>query len=67
MPVPVGEVSVTIGGADAEILFAGVPLGLAGVMQVNARVPAGSVASPDALVTVRVGDSESRAARLAIQ
>jgi uncharacterized protein (TIGR03437 family) len=64
---PIEPVTVTIGGADAEVLFAGIPPGLAGVMQVNARVPAGSVASPEALVTVKVGATESRAARMAVE
>jgi uncharacterized protein (TIGR03437 family) len=65
--VPAAKVAVRIGGADAEVVFAGIPVGLAGVMQVNARVPANSVVGSDALVTVRVGDTESRAARLAIR
>jgi uncharacterized protein (TIGR03437 family) len=66
-PIPAQQVRVTIGGADAEVLFAGAPAGLAGVMQVNARVPATSVSGADALVSVRVGSVESRAARLAIR
>lgn len=65
--LPAAEVRVTIGGAEAEVLFAGIPPGLAGVMQVNARVPAGSVASSDALLSVQVGDAESRSARLAVE
>ena len=38
-PCPVLPVELRIGGRPAEILFAGSAPGLAGLMQVNARIP----------------------------
>jgi uncharacterized protein (TIGR03437 family) len=59
-PKPVLPVSVTIGGVAAEVLYAGAaPSLVAGVMQVNARVPAG-VASGDQPVVVTVGTAQSQ-------
>jgi len=45
---------VTIGGAIAEVLFSGLAPGLAGVYQINARVPQASVTSAAVPVTVRM-------------
>jgi len=59
-PAPELPVSVTIGGLPADVLYAGAaPTLVAGVMQVNARVPAG-VTSGDNAVTVTVGTASSQ-------
>jgi uncharacterized protein (TIGR03437 family) len=57
-PLPSLElpVTVTIGGVEAEVLYAGAAPSLpAGIVQINARVPDG-VAAGDAPVVVSVGD-----------
>jgi uncharacterized protein (TIGR03437 family) len=59
-PVPALPVSVQVGGAPAEILFAGVAPGLAGVMQVNARIAADAITGSDVFLVIGVGDAESR-------
>lgn len=60
-PVPVLPVSVRIGDYPAEILYAGEAPGFAGLLQVNARVPAG-FAPPGVLqVTLQVGTAASPA------
>jgi len=54
-PAPVMPVSATVGGADATILFAGqAPLLVAGVVQVNLQIPAGTL-SGNAAVVVYIG------------
>src|SRR5262249_39642392 len=46
LPAPVLPVSATIGGVDAKVEYAGAaPQSVAGLMQVNLRVPAGVVTS----------------------
>jgi uncharacterized protein (TIGR03437 family) len=59
-PRPVQPVRVTIGGKEGVVLYAGAAPGLvAGVFQLNVRVPA-DVASGDAVpVVVRVGENAS--------
>jgi uncharacterized protein (TIGR03437 family) len=53
-------VSVTIGGQAAEVLYAGAaPALVAGVMQINARIPAGTPAG-DAAVAVTVGTTQTQ-------
>ncbi len=53
-------VTVTIGGVPAEVLYAGAaPQLIAGVMQVNARIPAG-VQTGDQPLVVTVGTSASQ-------
>jgi uncharacterized protein (TIGR03437 family) len=55
LPVPILPVSVTIGGLPAETTFVGSAPGFAGLLQINARIPAG-VAPGDAVsVVVRIG------------
>ena len=59
---PLGRVSVTIGGQPAEVLYAGSAPGLvAGVIQINARVPEGAGHGSLPLV-VMVGQASSQSA-----
>jgi len=50
----VDPVTVMVGSADAEVLYAGVAPGLAGLYQINIRIPA-SAADGDQPVTARIG------------
>ncbi len=59
-PAPLLRVQVTIGGQNAEILYSGAaPQLVAGVLQINARVPA-AVASGASPVVLTVGTFSSR-------
>lgn len=61
VPKPVAEVSITIDGQPAEILYAGsAPGSVAGLFQVNVRIPAsaGTGAVP---VVLTVGSVHSQA------
>lgn len=59
-PKPLQEVKVRINGVDAEVSYAGAaPTQVAGLMQVNARIPA-NTPSGDVLVEVQVGESKSQ-------
>ena len=58
-PPPVAPVRVSIGGQDAEILFAGSAPQTVGVLQVNVRLPAGA-AGNTAGVLLMVGDAMSQ-------
>jgi uncharacterized protein (TIGR03437 family) len=61
LPKPLAPVTVTIGGVGAEILYAGAaPQYVAGLLQVNARVPA-TVTPGDAVpIVLTVGNASSR-------
>jgi uncharacterized protein (TIGR03437 family) len=60
LPLPLLPVGVTIGGQTADVLYAGGAPGLvAGVLQVNVRVPAGM--SGPAAVVLQVGGQSSQA------
>jgi uncharacterized protein (TIGR03437 family) len=60
LPRPKLPVSVLIGGKPAEVLYAGAAPGqVAGLMQVNARIPA-DLAPGEAAVQVKVGDAASQ-------
>ncbi len=60
---PAAAVSVRFGDRPAEVLYAALAPGTTGVLQINARVPAGL--SGDVAIKVRVGDAEtSRSFRL---
>jgi uncharacterized protein (TIGR03437 family) len=65
LPQPTLPVAVTVGGVPAQIAFAGIPPGLAGVTQINFVIPnnaplgvqpavvtVGGIASPSATITV---------------
>jgi uncharacterized protein (TIGR03437 family) len=58
-PKPILPVSVKIGGLDAEVVYYGAaPLAVAGLMQVNARVPDG-LAPGDQPLVLQVGQCSS--------
>jgi uncharacterized protein (TIGR03437 family) len=61
LPSPVGKVSVTIGGANAAIQYAGAAPGLvAGLLQINVQVPAGLPSSAPAALVLNIGGSSSQ-------
>lgn len=67
-PKPSANVTVTIGGIDAQILYAGEAPGLvAGVLQVNAVVPAGTAAGNQPVVLTVGGVSSPSSVTAAIQ
>jgi uncharacterized protein (TIGR03437 family) len=56
LPKPLGSVSVNIGGQDAEVLYAGAAPGLiAGLLQVNVRIPENTVSSFSVPILLSVG------------
>jgi uncharacterized protein (TIGR03437 family) len=58
---PVQQVSVTIGGVPATVEYAGgSPGSVAGLLQVNVRIPAGVTAGPAVPVVLRVDATSSR-------
>ena len=59
-------VSVTVGGINAAIQFAGIPVGLVGVMQINYQVPSGLTPGQQPVV-VTVGNASSAEAQLTVQ
>ncbi|MBZ5625733.1 MAG: hypothetical protein LAQ69_44625 [Acidobacteriia bacterium] len=62
LPKPVLPVRVTIGGQDAEVLYYGAAPGqVAGVLQVNARVPTSGVLPGAVPVILTVGSFSSQA------
>jgi uncharacterized protein (TIGR03437 family) len=65
-PVPSAKVSLTIGGLPAQIQYAGAAPGLiAGVLQVNAVIPAGLAAGRQSVV-MSVGENDSSHAPMAV-
>jgi uncharacterized protein (TIGR03437 family) len=59
LPAPIGKVSVTMGGANAQILYAGAAPGLvAGLLQINVRVPSGLPSS--AALLLNIGGASSQ-------
>jgi uncharacterized protein (TIGR03437 family) len=55
-------VTTTIGGAAAEVAYAGAAPGLmAGVFQVNLKVPESATPGPEVPVQIRVGQNSSPA------
>ncbi len=66
-PAPVQPVSVTIGGFDAVVNYAGAaPTLVAGVMQINAQVPTGIAGGSAIPVVITVGGVRSRQVTIAI-
>jgi uncharacterized protein (TIGR03437 family) len=60
-PVPALPVAVTIGGKNATVAFAGgAPGAVAGVIQVNAQIPAGVTVGNAVPLVVAVGQSSSQ-------
>ena len=60
-PKPMQPVSAKIGGLDADVLYAGAaPALVAGVLQINLRIPPGVPSGP-APVVVTIGDRASQA------
>ena len=69
LPKPVSNVKVWIGGTQAEVLYAGAaPELVAGMMQVNARIPKGIATGPAVPVMLAVAAFKSQAGTtLAVQ
>jgi uncharacterized protein (TIGR03437 family) len=60
-PKPVLPVTVTIGGKAAEVLYAGAaPYMVAGVIQINAKVPT-DIPAGNAEVIIKAGNHASQA------
>lgn len=60
LPKPLAKVTATIGGINADILYAGAaPTLVAGVLQVNVRIPSG-VPSGNVPVVIMVGNTTSQ-------
>jgi uncharacterized protein (TIGR03437 family) len=61
LPKPLGKVAVWIGGAQAEVQYAGAaPELVAGMLQVNARIPAGIAAGPSVPLLLTVDGIKSQ-------
>ncbi|HEV3119900.1 MAG TPA: hypothetical protein VGY58_22765, partial [Gemmataceae bacterium] len=60
LPEPLDPVTVTIAGKQAEILYAGAAPHLAGVMQINVRLPRGIDPSNSVPVSVKIGTNSSQ-------
>ena len=60
-------VTVTIGGKNAQVLFAGLAPGYAGLYQVNVVVPPGIAAGSSVPVVLSVAGASSPAVTIAIQ
>jgi uncharacterized protein (TIGR03437 family) len=56
-PTPNQNVVILIDGQRAEVTFAGLAPGSIGLLQVNARVPAGLASSNNVLVGARIGNA----------
>lgn len=67
-PTPNSLVTVTIGGVNAELQYAGAaPSEIAGVLQINAVVPVGLAASDTAPLVLSVGGTAGPAGTLAVR
>jgi uncharacterized protein (TIGR03437 family) len=60
LPKPLNPVTVTIGGKQGEILYAGAAPGMAAVMQINVRVPAGIKTGSAVPVVLKIGNASSQ-------
>jgi uncharacterized protein (TIGR03437 family) len=60
-PKPLLPVSITIGGVPAEILYVGgAPTLVAGVLQINVRVPSNAPSGPSIPVVLTIGEASSQ-------
>ncbi|HLY15799.1 MAG TPA: glycoside hydrolase family 3 C-terminal domain-containing protein [Bryobacteraceae bacterium] len=73
-PAPIGSLSqttteptVTIGGAPAQVLWAGLAPGSVGEYQVNALVPANSAAGDAVSLVLSIGGATSNTVQIAVQ
>ena len=65
---PVQAVTASIGGQSAEVLYAGSASGqVAGLLQVNARIPLGIAPSTAAPVTIAIGGNSQPGVTMAVQ
>ena len=65
---PLLPVTVSIGGEDAEVIYAGsAPSQVSGVLQVNARVPGGMPASDAVPITIRIRAASQPGVTLAVR
>ena len=68
---PLSETSaspeVSIGGAAANVLFAGLAPGFIGLYQVNVQVPAAAPSGDAVGVSLRIGGAESNVVTIAIE
>jgi uncharacterized protein (TIGR03437 family) len=61
LPQPIQKVTVTIGGKNAEVSYAGgAPGNVAGLLQVNAKVPADAATGGTVPVVVTIGGVSSQ-------
>ena len=58
---------VTIGGADAPVLFSGLAPGLVGLYQINVQVPAGATTGDAVPVLLRIGNATSNTVTIAVR
>jgi uncharacterized protein (TIGR03437 family) len=63
----VNPVSVSIGGIDSEVYFAGLAPGFVGLYQINVRVPPTAPTGAAVPLTVTVAGATSNTATLTIQ
>jgi uncharacterized protein (TIGR03437 family) len=67
-PVPIQKVSVTIAAVPATLLYQGAaPFEIAGLVQINAVVPAGLAPSDAAPLVLTIGNASSQTASIAIR
>jgi uncharacterized protein (TIGR03437 family) len=61
LPIPLLQVTVTIGGRPATVTYAGAAPGLvAGLMQINARIAEDITPGPAVPIVIRIGEFSSR-------
>ena len=61
MPKPILNVTATIGGVPAQVLYAGGATGMvAGAIQVNILVPAGAPSGPSVPIVITIGTATSQ-------
>jgi uncharacterized protein (TIGR03437 family) len=61
-----GETIVQVGGLRAAVLYSGLAPGLAGVYQINARIPEQTPTGSRVPVTIQVGESGLRSSAAGI-